>query len=457
MARVSRPLVLSEEDVNALEELKEYGDKEMCLRAQIILACAESRTNKSIAQELSLTEATVKKWKEAYREKGLQGLKSEHTGGRPSSSPAPVDLENTVLDMLAQCTDERPTAAEIAERLQVDVSKVYYLLRKNGINLSRDRCWEYTSRDDMGEWDPPILFLYLSPNRTLIVTSSNPWPGDARPAQGVLVTHDKALKQALERSVVPVSLAGILKTASELSDSTSARDVKPGPAMEEAISQWDGDKEAEFFIFCSGNAFTYGGLRAKKCHVYCYESVDEMITSFLHWMGGKCNSFQHSKAELLMDEICRFSRKQQASSQPFIWYLRQKGASDPAGTVESTTRDETEGYTDPLIFPDAKSWSNIEEMLLALLPELNSSEPATEAGALLYQRGSDGNLMVRLVQSERKFQAMEEFDLGSKEGFERDMSRLEQDTEAFLYEISGVNYNMFLDGSKKNKTGQEFS
>jgi hypothetical protein len=83
---------------------------------------------------------------------------------------------------------------------------------------------------------------------------------------------------------------------------------------------------------------------------------------------------------------------------------------------------------------------------------MDSSEPMTEAGAVLFQRDNDGKLQFRLVQSQRKFQAMGEFRFDSKDSFERDMSRLEEDTEAFMQELASANYEMYLEGSKKNKT-----
>ena len=456
MPRVSKPLALSEDDLIALEKLKAYGDQETCLRAEIVLACGENKTNKSIAQELSVTEVTVKRWKEAFRERGLKGLESGHSGGRPSSSPVPDELEGSILRILAESTEEKLTAAMLAERLQVDVQKVYYVLRKHGINLSRSRCWEYISRDDMDQWNPPVLCLYLSPACDLIVTSSDAWSYEDKSLEGVFVTQDRKLKDALESSVIPASLAGLLKTVSDMPEKPSGRDVKPGKpgsVIAEAISQWNANKEAEFFIFSSGDSFRYEGIRAKQCHVYHYESMDEMITGFNHWMGGRCNSGQHVRTEALMEGIRRLTQKRKSSSQPFVWYLKQKeGDEDCTGPEESAASDMAEGEGDALVFSNAKSWSSVEEMLTELLPEMDSTDPVTEAGAVLYQRGNDGKLSFRLVQSKRKFQAMEEFNFETKDGFENDMSRLEDDTEAFLHEIASANYEMFLDGSKKNKT-----
>ncbi len=453
MARVSKPLVLSKADITALQELRAYGDKDASLRAAIVIACADERTNKSIAQELSVNEATVKKWKEAYREKGLQGLVSEHTGGRRTVSPTPVGLEQMILDMVDNPEDENLTASAIAKQLQVDVGKVYYVLRKNGITLSRNRSWEYVSRDDMGDWNPPIICLYLAPACSCIVTSSNSCPKENGPMQGVFVTRDKVLEEELERSLVRVSLPGALKTAAGMATEISAKTPKPGPVIEKAISQWDTDREAEFSIFCCGNIFSYEGIRSKQSYIYHYGSLDEMKASFLHWMGGRCNADQHARAEFLLEEICLFSRQQRESSHAFVWYLRQNetvhGEVDSEGATIFDTPQENAGA---LELPEAKSYADVEEMLKSLLPERDSSEPEPEAGAILYHRGKDGRIHFSHVLSKQKFQAMEDFGFESKEDFERDLSRLEEDTEGFLHEIAGANYEMFLTGAKKNKT-----
>ncbi len=453
MARVSKPLVLSEADLVALQELEIYGDKEASLRAEIVIACADDRTNKSIAQELSVTEATVKKWKEAFREKGLQGLVTEHTGGRKPSSPTPVGLEQAIVDIVTSHADESLTASAIAEQLQVDVGKVYYVLRKNGITLNRNRNWEYITQDDMGGWNPPIICLYLSPSCSCIVASSNPWPGESRPAQGIFVTRDKALEDELERSLIQVSLLGILKTALRISSDLSARTPKPGPVIEEAIAQWDTDREAEFFIFCFGDTFSYEGKRSRQSHINHYGSLDEMKASFLHWMGGRCNADQHAKAELLLEEVCHFcGQQQEPSSNAFIWYLRNNEIVPCGAGTEGTGTSETPlKGDDALVLSRAKSWTSVEEMLNALLPEMDSSEPMTEAGAILYHRGKDGRIHYSHVPSRQKFQDMEEFSFGSKESFERNLSRLEEDTEGLLREVAEANYGMFLEGAKKTK------
>ena len=177
-----------------------------------------------------------------------------------------------------------------------------------------------------------------------------------------------------------------------------------------------------------------------------------MKASFLHWMGGRCDAEQHVKAELLLEEVCRFCGQQQESSHAFVWYLRRNEIAHGEAGKEEAASDTLANSEDALVLPEAESWNSVEEMLKALLPEMDSSESTPDVGAILYHRGQDGRIHYSHVQSKQEFQAMEEFSFESKKGFERDLSRLEDDTEGFLREIAGANYEMYLAGAKKNKT-----
>src|SRR3990172_2885699 len=74
-------------------------------RAQIILACAEGKTNTAVAAELRLAKPTVGKWRARFVERRLDGLLDEPRPGAPRKiSDAEVErvitltLESTPAD-----------------------------------------------------------------------------------------------------------------------------------------------------------------------------------------------------------------------------------------------------------------------------------------------------------------------------------------------------------------------
>lgn len=78
-------LVLSDDEVQQLRGIASSRSllHSIVQRAQIVLACGAGETNTSIAKRMGLTGMTVGKWRQRYRELGLEGLHDELRPGRP--------------------------------------------------------------------------------------------------------------------------------------------------------------------------------------------------------------------------------------------------------------------------------------------------------------------------------------------------------------------------------------
>jgi transposase len=59
----------------------------MAMRARIVLRCGEGLSNSEVARKLHVTGATVGKWRERFRELGLDGLLDEPRVGAPRKIP----------------------------------------------------------------------------------------------------------------------------------------------------------------------------------------------------------------------------------------------------------------------------------------------------------------------------------------------------------------------------------
>ncbi|MCA2230491.1 IS630 family transposase [Nonomuraea aurantiaca] len=75
----------------------------VAIRAKIVLACAEpGASNAQVARELGIAVGTVRKWRAAFAEGGLDGLVDEARTGRPKAELTVTDQERAMLQRWAR-------------------------------------------------------------------------------------------------------------------------------------------------------------------------------------------------------------------------------------------------------------------------------------------------------------------------------------------------------------------
>src|SRR6266702_4300042 len=79
------PLVLSEDERQTLENWakRRKTAQGLALRARIVLACAEGRSNTAVAGRLGVSRTTVNKWRRRFLARRLDGLGDEPRPGVP--------------------------------------------------------------------------------------------------------------------------------------------------------------------------------------------------------------------------------------------------------------------------------------------------------------------------------------------------------------------------------------
>lgn len=69
-------------ELEALTARRKTGQA-LALRARIILACAQGKENRQVAEELKVNQDTVGKWRRRFVEHRLEGLRDAHRAGAP--------------------------------------------------------------------------------------------------------------------------------------------------------------------------------------------------------------------------------------------------------------------------------------------------------------------------------------------------------------------------------------
>jgi transposase/transcriptional regulator with XRE-family HTH domain len=111
MAAAGRPkaeLVLTDEERAELTRWarRAKSAQVVALRARIVLACAEGKANRQVAEELGIWPQTVGKWRRRFLEQRMDGLVDEPRPGRPAT----ISLEQ-VEDVLVTTLESTPTNA----------------------------------------------------------------------------------------------------------------------------------------------------------------------------------------------------------------------------------------------------------------------------------------------------------------------------------------------------------
>src|SRR5438132_5609125 len=180
-------LVLSEDERQMLENWakRRKTAQGLALRARIVLACAEGRSNTAVAARLGVDRATVRKWRTRFLARRLGGLGDEPRPGVPRTiSDAQVE------EVVVRTLEEVPEGAthwskrELARRVGISPTSVHRIWRAFGLQPWRTETFKISPDPLLIDKIRDVVGLYLAP------------PASA----AVFCVDEKPQIQALERT-----------------------------------------------------------------------------------------------------------------------------------------------------------------------------------------------------------------------------------------------------------------
>jgi len=190
MARQGRrlvPLEISSAEREALERFvrRRKTAQHLALRSRIVLRCSDGFSNREVAKQLGVHEATVCKWRGRFVKKRLDGLFDEPRPGAPRKIS-----DRTIERIVALTLESTPSDAthwstrDLAKRIGVSQSSVSRIWRAFKLQPHRVESFRLSNDPLFVEKVRDIVGLYMNPPDHAVV----------------LCVDEKSQIQALERT-----------------------------------------------------------------------------------------------------------------------------------------------------------------------------------------------------------------------------------------------------------------
>ena len=172
MGRPTQSIVLTEEERDKLQQWagRPKSSQRLALRARIVLGCAEGLQNRQVARQLRLTDQTVCKWRERFRQNRLEGLADEPRPGAPRTI-----TDKQVEALITRTLESTPTqrthwsTRSMAEATGMSQSAVSRIWRAFALQPHRIETFKLSTDPFFVEKVRDIVGLYLNPPQHAMV------------------------------------------------------------------------------------------------------------------------------------------------------------------------------------------------------------------------------------------------------------------------------------------------
>ena len=449
MPRVSKPLYVSPEDLEALKSNLAHADRELAERIRIVMACSSENSNRTVAEQLQVNEHTVAKWKKAYQDKGLKGLLSSHGGGRKAKYDA-TNLEQAVSLLISPSGENANTVRTLkalADETGASEYQISLILKKLNISLSRNHAWNYqTSKTGSYPGSAEITGIYLTGRQCAIVAAYH--NNGIITSSGEFYTGNRNLALKPEQSEDCLSCNDVMTECVFYRNDRDETETLEGfikRLVNEALScpASDTDTNAEedaagrespitigVFVF-SGEPFTSHQIWPSNVDYCSYSDRKEWLTRMHSWFGARSSGAALMALEDTMETISRYlDRSSECGCTPFIWSSHiirtgsERAFEQTAEIPEISSAAETaESVSDKASADSGSDSDNGRRSLLSLYENIDKND-AVQSGFIFFAKGKDGIEFGSVVNDS----PMPESDFGfnSEEEFLKGMNKLEQ-------------------------------
>jgi transposase len=144
----------------------------LALRARIVLACADGRSNTEVANSLKITMPTVGKWRQRFVEDRLEGLADEPRPGAPRTL-SDAQIEEAITKTLESKPENAThwSTRNMAKSLGLSQTAIVRIWKAFGVQPHRSETFKLSADPFFIDKVRDIVGLYLNPPEKAIVLS----------------------------------------------------------------------------------------------------------------------------------------------------------------------------------------------------------------------------------------------------------------------------------------------
>src|SRR2546429_18195 len=173
------PLVLADAERRILQgwATRRKTAQGLALRARIVLACAEGRSNIAVAARLGISRTTVRKWRSRFLARRLDGL-----GDEPRPGVARTITDAQVEEVVVRTLEEVPEGSthwskrELARKVGISPTSVQQIWRAFGLQPWRTETFKISPDPLLVPKIRDVVGLYLNPPANAAVFSVDEKP-----------------------------------------------------------------------------------------------------------------------------------------------------------------------------------------------------------------------------------------------------------------------------------------
>jgi len=170
--RPKKPLEITDADREKLNMMsrRPKSAQAMAMRARIVLSCGLGMSNSEVARKLNITGATVGKWRERFRELGLDGLLDEPRVGAPRTI-----TDRQIEEVVTKTLESMPANSThwstrlMAQEMGLSQNAIVRIWHAFGLQPHRLENFKFSKDPQFVEKVRDIVGLYLNPPDRAIV------------------------------------------------------------------------------------------------------------------------------------------------------------------------------------------------------------------------------------------------------------------------------------------------